>query len=325
MSTFVPKTNVPTRNRASSRVSSHEKEKNRRVLWILNHTTLLEWQVPMLRELGFEVYVPKKLPVGPNSRTATVTDAHDRSLSIPSADLEHLNTVNFYDSPLDAQTARIINRHFGNCISASIYPGLYYILKAFTGRIFMRAFGHAGAIDYEEATATIPKDSLESGSFFHFRQEARKLFHSVLNRRRVAARVAFRNTVMMEMYACRHRIYLAAAYREIIDNERAFLKARSLYLPLALPPSIMRTRHSWNPEDNRVLFICPNIDQIDYYRRIYLQFKEELGHFPYCIAGRQDLNGVNVPLTTRDPNILDRKSTRLNSSHSSVSRMPSSA
>jgi len=43
----------------------------RRVLWILNHTTLMEWEVPMLLAEGFEVFVPKVLPVGPNGRTAT--------------------------------------------------------------------------------------------------------------------------------------------------------------------------------------------------------------------------------------------------------------
>ena len=145
----------PSRGLVTSPADRHA-ARPRRVLWILNHTTLMEWEVPMLLAEGFEVFVPKVLPVGPNGRTATVTDVHDASLTIPAADLALLNTVNFYDQPLSGRTAATINRHFDVAIAASVFPGLHYLLRCFRGRIFMRAFGHAGDFDYESATATIP-------------------------------------------------------------------------------------------------------------------------------------------------------------------------
>ncbi|MFN3192034.1 MAG: hypothetical protein ACE361_16100 [Aureliella sp.] len=278
--------------------------KNKRVMWVLNHTTLMEWEVPTLLDMGLEVFVPKRLPEGPNSRTANVTDEYDASLSIPQADLDHLNTINFYEDPIDERTAAIINKHFGTCISAYIFPGLYYMLQAFEGNIFMRAFGHAGEIDYEKATDTVDFSSLQQSAPQLQRSRWKRWNDYLLNRVFNLAKIKNHNLIMDEMFAKRDRIFLAAAYKEIIENETEFLRSRSVYLPLALPPSIMETEGSWKGGDERVLFVCPNIDQIDYYRRIYLTFKEELGEFPYCIAGRQDLDGVETPLTTNDPGIL---------------------
>lgn len=274
-----------------------------RILWILNHTTLMEWEVPMLLELGFEVYVPKQLPSGPNSRTASITTKYDSTLSIPSEDLAHLNTLNFYEDPISEKTAGILNRHFDNCICAYIFPGLYSMLQSFRGQIFMRAFGHAGTIDYEAATDTVPEGTLREGYSPWWHRVQKRLLG--LNRRLVRlAGVHSKNKIMREMFIARDRIYLAAAYREIIENEKAFLKQRSLYMPLALPESITRKSGSWHGGDKRVFFVCPNIDQIDYYKRIYQKFVEELGQFPYWIGGRQDLGGPVTEPITKDPNIL---------------------
>jgi len=276
----------------------------RRVLWILNHTTLMEWEVPMLRAEGFEVFVPKVLPVGPNGRTATVTDAHDASLTIPAGDLAHLNTVNFYDAPLSRRTAATINRHFDVAIAASIFPGLHYLLRCFTGLIFMRAFGHAGDFDYESATATIPFAKLDDSSYTPRSTWPGRLLARARNRLPITDRPTFRNVVTTEMTRVRNRLHLAAAYREIIDHERPFLRRRSVFMPLALPDSLLGGGDTWTGGEDRVLFVCPNIDQIDYYRRIYLRFREELGGIPSWIAGRQDLHGVATPLTTEDDSIL---------------------
>jgi hypothetical protein len=274
-----------------------------RILWILNHTTLMEWEVPMLLELGFEVYVPKHLPSGPNSRTARVTTKYDSTLSIPKEDLEYLNTLNFYEHPMSKQTADVLNRYFANCICAYIFPGLYSMLQSFRGQIFMRAFGHAGTIDYEAATDTVPIATLPEGYSTRWHRLAKRF----LGMQRWIVKLAgikSKNPIMREMFIARHRIFLAAAYQEIIDNERPFLQSRSLYMPLALPDSIMQHSGAWRGGNPRVFFVCPNIDQIDYYRQIYLRFVEELGCFPYWIGGRQELGGPEQEPVTKDPNIL---------------------
>lgn len=286
------------------RARLHRDRQPLRVLWILNHTTLMEWEVPMLLAEGFEVFIPKVLPVGPNGRTATVTDAHDSSLTIPPDELAFLNTVNFYDAPLCRRTADIINRNFDVAIAASIYPGLYYLMRCFEGRIFMRAFGHAGDFNYESATATIPFETLDHSSYTRVSTWPGRVLAKLRNRMPIADKPTYHNVVMEEMTRIRDRVYLAAAYEQIIDHERPFLKRRSVFMPLALPESLLKTDGTWTGGEDRILFVCPNIDQIDYYRRIYLRFREELGTFPYWVAGRQDLAGVDAPLSTQDENIL---------------------
>lgn len=276
----------------------------RRILWLLNHTTLMEWEVPMLIDLGFEVFVPKRLPVGPNSRTARVTDAYDASLTIPPADLERLNEVNFYDEPFSRETISILDRHFATAIAASIFPGLYYLLRGFAGRIFMRAFGHGGDFDYESATATIPAKNLDHRSYSPWAAGLGRAWARCRSRLPGPDRLAFHNAVTHEMVRVGHRLHLAAAYESIIDHERPFLRQRAVFLPLALPQAMIDSGGSWTGGEDRILFICPNIDQIDYYRRIYLDFKRAFSGLPAWIAGRQDLNGVVTPLTTQDPSIL---------------------
>jgi hypothetical protein len=53
----------------------------RRILWIVNHKTLMSGEVPLLRSLGFEVFVPKILPAHDrNLRSAGVTYDYDAAL-----------------------------------------------------------------------------------------------------------------------------------------------------------------------------------------------------------------------------------------------------
>lgn len=276
----------------------------RRILWLLNHTTLMEWEVPMLVDLGFEVFVPKVLPVGPNSRTARVTDAFDATLTIPETDLRHLNTLNLYDEPYSRDTADLLNRHFATAIAASMFPGLYYLLRAFGGRILMRAFGHAGDYDYESATATIPRAALDARSYSPWTAAPGRAWARFRSRLPGRDRLEFRNAATREMVRVGRRLHLAAAYEAIIAHERRFLRTRAVFLPLALPQSMFAAGDSWTGGEDRILFVCPNIDQIDYYRRIYLDFKQAFGDLPAWIAGRQDLNGVEAPLTTEDSSIL---------------------
>ena len=71
--------------------------RKKRILWICNHVTLMDAEVPLLLELGFEVFVPKKFPKGSEFVSCVSKDIYDPSLTIPPEDLALLNTVDFYD------------------------------------------------------------------------------------------------------------------------------------------------------------------------------------------------------------------------------------
>lgn len=41
----------------------------KRVLWLLNHSTLRDCEVPLLMKLGMEVFIPKAIPQRPGIRS----------------------------------------------------------------------------------------------------------------------------------------------------------------------------------------------------------------------------------------------------------------
>lgn len=55
----------------------------------------MPYEVPLMMELGFEVFVPKKVPKK-NFRSAAVSFDYDKSLTIPKAALDRLNDFDFY-------------------------------------------------------------------------------------------------------------------------------------------------------------------------------------------------------------------------------------
>lgn len=56
--------------------------KNKRILWLLNHRTLMPYEAPLIRRLGFEIFTPKVIPKA-NFRSAAADFSHDESLTIP--------------------------------------------------------------------------------------------------------------------------------------------------------------------------------------------------------------------------------------------------
>ena len=55
----------------------------RRLLWIVNHQTLMAAEVPILRSLGWEVFIPKLVPDDVSYRSAGVSSEWDASLTLP--------------------------------------------------------------------------------------------------------------------------------------------------------------------------------------------------------------------------------------------------
>ena len=54
-----------------------------RLVWVVNHKTLLPAEVPILRSLGYSVFIPKRVPNVPDYRSAVVEHRYDPELSLP--------------------------------------------------------------------------------------------------------------------------------------------------------------------------------------------------------------------------------------------------
>ena len=55
----------------------------KRALWLINHTTLRKFEVPLLTELGYEVYLLKSFPYDEGNLSASVDYSYDATLTIP--------------------------------------------------------------------------------------------------------------------------------------------------------------------------------------------------------------------------------------------------
>lgn len=233
--------------------------KEKRVLWLLNHTTLRDFEAPLLLSLGYEVYTPKIVPKQIIDWRGSISYEYDDSLSLPTEVLQELNEYNFFEGEITTKIKILINEYFGTSFCV-FHPELFSnICKSFSGRILLRAFGLDETMTYMAAIeSTLGHD-----------------FLSLLQK-------------------IRDRFWFAQCYENLADVEWGILKDRAVFLPLGLPPGMYDIKGRWRGGINEILFLCPRIQTSPYYRKIYEDFKKEFGQFPYKVGGAQP-NPVEDP------------------------------
>jgi glycosyltransferase involved in cell wall biosynthesis len=212
----------------------------------------MQYEVPLLRSLGFEVFVPKIIPKTNEFRSGTVDFSFDESLTIPEHALRVLNSCPFYQQKWPRDVVFYMNRYFG---TAFIMPleGFRESVTNFEGNLLMRAFGLMNTASYHK----------------HL-----KAFYG--------------EQVFGWINAVRHRFWFAAGYEQLKECEPPLFAERSLYLPIGLSPTFWRNANTWTGTARRVLFFCPLIVNYPYQAAAYQQFKREFGDFPHLIVGQQD-------------------------------------
>jgi hypothetical protein len=233
-----------------------ERSAARRVLWILNHQTLMPAEVPLLRSLGFEVFVPKRVPAGIGYRSAAVDRSHDAALTIPGPDLALLNAHEFYavndtGAPWPAEVAAAIRRHFDAIVVLAQPRVVERCLLDFDGPVLMRAFG---------------LDTL-TGSYSRM----------------------LRATGLVELIGRqRDRFWFAPSYPQLVECEEEFVVRNTVHLPIAVPDATVARADTWRGGDRRIAFFCAAIHHSSYYMAVYKRFKQTFGDLPHMIIGRQD-------------------------------------
>jgi len=222
-----------------------------RVLWLLQHKTLMRAEVPILRRLGYEVFVPKIYPR--IFRSAAVTYEFDASLSIPRSDLDALNAVDFYQEGLPGDIAGIMNEHFAAAFFFR-WQGLHVnVMRNFRGASIFRAFGTPAPDSYY-------RQLLAGGN------GGPELVHELGD-----------------------RFWFGAGYPMLAEAEPPLLASRSTYLPIALPDSFANAnRDTWVGGSGQILFLCADINVHPTRRAVYDHFKRNYGHLPHVIVGGQN-------------------------------------
>lgn len=235
----------------SSEMVDPEARKKKRVLWLINHTTLREFEVPLLLSLGYEVYTPKLVPAFILEWSGSIDYQYDSSLSIPQSVLDRLNQHNFYQDTLNSEVAALINQYFDAAICIFNNHLLKEIVKRFEGNILLRAFG-------------IDKETSYSNIMGHF----------------------YNRDIIKRIHLLGKRFWFSQAYANLVDIEPWFLKSRCATHPIGLPQPFYKHENTWNGKVKKILFFCSRISH-EYYAKIYRQFKQNFGDMPHVIAGNQ--------------------------------------
>lgn len=225
--------------------------KRGRCLWLMNHRTLRAFEVPMLIEMGFEVFCPKKFPYDEGNLSADVTYQYDDTLSIPEEILLKLNAIDLYKG-VPKDVLDMMNEYFDIVFIGFFPKQLKMLVEGFKGVIVMQPFGLSNGLTYTQ----IISDTL--GLSF-----------------------------LDKIENLRERFIFGQAYENISDIECRILKNRAMYLPLGLKDAYVKDE--WEGGDERILFVCPRINTSPYFKNIYLDFKRNFAEFDYLIGGAQPI------------------------------------
>lgn len=226
-----------------------------RLIWAVNHRTLLQSEVPILQSLGWEVFIPKRIPDhDPSYRSAVVTYDYDDALTVPRSALEILNAMEFYERNWSTTERAIINDHFGVFISSFSYytTPLSEAARHFDGTIVARVFGREHPLTYTELPPYTERPDLLS-----------------------------------EIARVGDRFVFGQGYDNLADVEDAVLADHAHTITVPLAPDTYLHSGRWTGGSGKALFLCPGIASGGYYGDVYRNIKESFDSLPHLIFGRQ--------------------------------------
>src|SRR6516164_2958243 len=207
-----------------------------RILWVVNHKTLISGEVPLLRSLGFEVFVPKVLPSHDSAfRSSGVTYDYDAALDLPPAALQVLNQENFFERCWAPTVTQIINKYFDVIVCHFTYyttPLREAALK-FQGVLVARAFGREQPLTYGEFRTFVPHPSL-----------------------------------LEDIRSLGQRFVFGQAYDNLAEVEELALRSRAQTITVPLPKFIFKHENTWAGTGSNAVFLCPSICDNGYYKGI---------------------------------------------------------
>lgn len=244
-----------------------------RVMWLLNHTTLREFEIAQIRAMGIdEIFLPKSFPYDEGNMSASVDDSLDQYLTIPVDELAILNEQNWYDSP-SQQAWDIANKYFDVAFIAFFPRQIKSAASYFKGDIILRVFGREANHTYTQRL----NDQLGS----HFLNKLNRISH---------------------------RLWFGAGYEHLKDIEGPLLKKINCYLPVGLKGEL--SVDNWQGSDKKILFVCPRIKTSPYYTQIYQDFKNNFKGLEYVIGGAQPIKVNDERVLGFTPKEIHQKNMR---------------
>ncbi len=227
--------------------------KTKRIAWLYNHSTLIKSEVPMLIELGYEVYVPKKPPF---DVSIAVDWSLDNQLTMSQDEIDILNKIDFYDQKIPREAMDIMNKNFDAVIFGIFIEPLKSLVMGFHGILIFHPFGLENGTSYTDII------ELRAGVW-----------------------------LLKEIEKLGNRFWFGQSYDNLMEIECDFFKKRAISLPIGMKDISISDR--WTGNAQKMLFICPRIKINSYYEKIYREFKKEFADIPHSIGGAQPIDVEN--------------------------------
>lgn len=225
------------------------------ILYLLNHQTLTDFEIPILIKKGYGVLIPKKYDSLDKNQSLYKNDnIYDNFLELSHEKIKILNDIDWYSNKiLDTNVITILNDNFSFIFITLLIEKtlLQQLLNLFTGKIYYRFFGRESNLRYNNL---IP--------FCHEKVKFIFSYEEIYN------------------------------FETQFDN--FFNKNNSFIIPLGLSTSLIaKIYKTYNPINNRLCFICSKINICPYYTQIYKDFINNFSDFDYVIIGRNNKNTNN--------------------------------
>jgi hypothetical protein len=238
---------------------------HRRLIWIVNHRTLMSAEVPLFLEFGYEVFIPKIIPQhDPGYRSGIVSFDYDSTLTLSGPALRVLNSHDFYSRTWSSTLKAVVNDHFSvliTSVSGYLTP-LAEAARHFEGTVVARVFGRENPRRYSE--------------FFLDSAGAR---------------------IRQDIGALGERFVFGQGFKNLADGEVDELRRRAHTITVPLPPYIYEHAGTWSGRAPDAILLCPDISVSAHYEEIYVQIKRDFGDLPHVIFGGQ-------PEPVDDPHVL---------------------
>jgi len=248
----------------------------KRLLYIINHRTLVPAEVPILQDLGWEIFSPKIVP-GPETdfTSASVTYEYDGSLTIPKEAITALNRHDFFKRRWSPTISAIINESFDVIVvSFSVYlTPMIEAVKKFHGLVIARPFGREEPYSYTD----------------YFVAQPRAALNAILPLRGEDFITEVTNT-LESIRDSGDRFVFGQAYDNLAEIEVAALRDRAHTIAVPLPKPIYEHTNRWTGKGDKAIFVCPAIREAGYYRTVYESIKRDFSELPHLILGRQTLS-----------------------------------
>jgi hypothetical protein len=253
---------LPLKKTSGNRTASR---RLKRALWIVNHKTLLPAEVPILRSLGYEIFIPKIVPEVADFRSAVVDHSFDPGLELSPPVLQELNDHHFYEQTWSPSITLLLNRYFDVLVTSmtAYTKPLFEAIRKFNGFIVARPFGREHPRSYTEFLEAAP----DCGQ------------------------------LMARLEKLGERFVFGQAFDNLASIECELFKRRAYTITVPIPQYIWHHTGTWHGSERTVLFLCPNILDSIYYREAHSLIKTVFGDLPHRIFGRQ-----NVP--PQDPAVI---------------------